>query len=150
MFTNRSFYLLIVTVLLVITACAPQVAVTPTTQLHSEPLTLRLAVADPEGRPSDPYVREFIEQVNMLSNGSITVEPIWNAALLRSVSLPSWFAHQGLPWSLVYLFSLSYSLSRSQILQPCWRASLGYYGRRSKRHSLQPHAIPRSRLTFSQ
>jgi TRAP-type transport system periplasmic protein len=77
MFTNRLFYLLIVIAMLVVTACAPQV---PATQPPIEPVTLRLAVADQEGRPSDPYVREFIEQVNTLSNGSITIRPIWDAA----------------------------------------------------------------------
>ena len=46
MFTNRSLYLLVVIVVLVVTACAPQVDVTPTAQALSEPITLRLAVAD--------------------------------------------------------------------------------------------------------
>jgi TRAP-type C4-dicarboxylate transport system substrate-binding protein len=84
MFTNRSFYLLIIIVLLLITACAPQVAPTATsvpvaTIVQDEPIALRLAVADAEGRPSEPYVFEFIEQVKTLSNGSITIEPIWDA-----------------------------------------------------------------------
>lgn len=76
MFNPRSFYLFVVMVVLVATACAPQVAAT---QAQNEPVILRLAVADQEGRPSDPYVREFIEQVNTLSNGSITIQPIWDA-----------------------------------------------------------------------
>jgi hypothetical protein len=80
MFKNRSFYLSILITLLVVTACAPQVTVTPAAQAQSEPVTLRLAVADQEGRPSDPYVREFIKQVNTLSNGTITIKPIWDAA----------------------------------------------------------------------
>jgi TRAP-type C4-dicarboxylate transport system substrate-binding protein len=79
MFKNRSFYLFIVMAVLVITACAPQVTATPAAQAQSEPVTLSLAVADQAGRPSDPYVREFIEQVNTLSNGSITIQPIWDA-----------------------------------------------------------------------
>jgi TRAP-type C4-dicarboxylate transport system substrate-binding protein len=41
--------------------------------------TLHLAVADQGGRPSEPYVLEFIEQVRTLSNGDITIEPIWEA-----------------------------------------------------------------------
>ena len=77
---NRFFYLSIVMALLIVTACAPQVPATPATQPPIEPVTLRLAVADQQGRPSDPYVREFIEQVNTLSNGSITIQPIWDAA----------------------------------------------------------------------
>ena len=77
MFTNRLFYLVIVLAMLVVTACVPQAAAT---QPPIDPVTLRLAVADQEGRPSDPYVREFIKQVNTLSNGSITIKPIWDAA----------------------------------------------------------------------
>lgn len=81
MFTTRSFYLLVVMAVLVVTACAPQATSEPVaTPVPNQPVTLRLAVADPEGRPSDPYVREFMEQVNTLSNGTITIEPIWNAA----------------------------------------------------------------------
>ncbi|MCY7417779.1 MAG: hypothetical protein LH650_04650 [Chloroflexi bacterium] len=43
------------------------------------PVTLRLAVADGEGRPSDPYVHAFIDAVAANSGGSITVEPVWEA-----------------------------------------------------------------------
>jgi TRAP-type C4-dicarboxylate transport system substrate-binding protein/uncharacterized protein with WD repeat len=42
--------------------------------------TLRFAVADQGGRPSEPYVLEFIEQVKILSNGNLLIEPIWDAA----------------------------------------------------------------------
>jgi len=42
-------------------------------------ITLHLAIADALGRPSEPYVLEFIEQVETLSNGDITIEPIWQA-----------------------------------------------------------------------
>ena len=41
--------------------------------------TLRLAVADAPGRPSEPYVLEFIEQVKTLSEGDMNIEPIWQA-----------------------------------------------------------------------
>src|SRR5215212_4431913 len=75
MFTNRLFYLLMV-VVFAVTACAPQVSATPT---QSEPITLRLAIADEEGRPSDRYVHEFIDQVKALSNGKISIEPLWDA-----------------------------------------------------------------------
>ena len=80
MFTHRSFHLFLIIAVFVVTACTPQVTATPAEQASSGPVTLRLAVADAEGRPSDPYVREFIQQVNTLSSGSITIEPIWNAA----------------------------------------------------------------------
>jgi C4-dicarboxylate-binding protein DctP len=76
MSANRLFHLLMVIALLVITACTPQVAATPA---EDNPVTLRFAVADEEGRPSDPYVREFIAQVKTLSEGNITIEPLWNA-----------------------------------------------------------------------
>jgi TRAP-type C4-dicarboxylate transport system substrate-binding protein len=85
MFTNRLFYQLIIGFLMV-TACAPQVAATPeptsppaAIQAQSEPITLRLAVADAQDRASTSYVLEFLEQVKTLSNGNITVEPIWDA-----------------------------------------------------------------------
>jgi TRAP-type C4-dicarboxylate transport system substrate-binding protein len=42
-------------------------------------ITLRFAIADQGGRPSEPYVLEFIEQVKVLSKGSIIIEPIWEA-----------------------------------------------------------------------
>ena len=53
---------------------------TSLTFAQDEAITLRLAVSDREGLPQiDPYVTEFIEQINTLSNGSITIEPIWRA-----------------------------------------------------------------------
>jgi TRAP-type C4-dicarboxylate transport system substrate-binding protein len=87
MFTNRSFYVFVVLIVLVITACAQQVTPTSaptgapvtTEASQDEPITLRLAVADAEDRPSDPYVREFIEQVKTRSDGNITIEPTWDA-----------------------------------------------------------------------
>jgi TRAP-type C4-dicarboxylate transport system substrate-binding protein len=78
MFTNRLFYLFIVVALLMLTACTPQVAATPAVD---KPITLRLAIADKEGRPSDPYVHEFITQVKTLSKGNITIKPLWDAGV---------------------------------------------------------------------
>jgi TRAP-type C4-dicarboxylate transport system substrate-binding protein len=85
MFTSRFFYLLMV-VFNIVTACAPQVPATPeptsapmATLVQDEAITLRLAVADAEGRPSEPYVLAFIEQVETLSDGNITIQPIWEA-----------------------------------------------------------------------
>ena len=43
------------------------------------PLTLQFAVSDADGRPSAPYVNEFIDQVKALSNGSMVLEPVWDA-----------------------------------------------------------------------
>ena len=87
MFTNRLFYVLVVLALIIVTSCAPQVAATPNassapgaTSAQDEPITLRLAVADPEGGRSEPYVLEFIQQVKSLSKGNITIEPVWEAA----------------------------------------------------------------------
>jgi TRAP-type C4-dicarboxylate transport system substrate-binding protein len=81
MFTNRIFNLLIIVAVLAVTvtACAPQIAMT-STPVQDQSITLRFAVADKEGSPSEPYVLEFIEQVKTLSNGDITIEPAWWAA----------------------------------------------------------------------
>lgn len=72
--------------ILLFTACAPQVAATPistsapaTLPVQDEPITLHIAVADQQGRPSEPYVLEFVEQVKNLSKGHITVIPVWDA-----------------------------------------------------------------------
>ncbi len=40
---------------------------------QNEPVALRLAVSDKQGRPSEPYVLEFIQQVETLSDNTITV-----------------------------------------------------------------------------
>jgi TRAP-type transport system periplasmic protein len=79
MFIHRLFYLLTIGFLMV-TACAPQVpATSEPTSILDKPITLRLAVADAQGRGSKPYVLEFIEQVNTRSDGNITIEPTWDA-----------------------------------------------------------------------
>lgn len=52
---------------------------------QDDEITLRLAINDPQGRPSEPYVLEFINQVNSLSNGSLTIEPFWDAGSEPSV-----------------------------------------------------------------
>jgi TRAP-type C4-dicarboxylate transport system substrate-binding protein len=52
-------------------------------------ITLRLAVSDGGGRPSEPYVLEFIEQVKTISNGNMTIEPIWQAGDDTSVGFES-------------------------------------------------------------
>jgi len=69
MTAKRFFPLLILVLSFVLTACT------------SETLTLRLAVSDEQGHgyPSEPLVLEFIDQVKKLSNGEITIKPIWNA-----------------------------------------------------------------------
>ncbi len=46
---------------------------------QNEPVTLHLAVADEQGRPSEPHVLEFIEKVEALSDGNIIIEPVWDA-----------------------------------------------------------------------
>jgi TRAP-type C4-dicarboxylate transport system substrate-binding protein len=81
----KSRFFLLLTILL-LTACAPQVAATSipasapsATAAPDKPITLRMAVSDAEGRPSEPYVLEFIEQVKTLSDGNISIEPTWDA-----------------------------------------------------------------------
>ena len=91
MFMNRLFYLLIIAMLM-LTACAPQAIATPnpttapvitaaaaTEPVPDKPITLHLAVSDTQGRASEPYVLEFVDQVNTLSKGNITVVPVWDA-----------------------------------------------------------------------
>src|SRR5262245_42187891 len=52
----------------------------PATNLGAnEAITLRFAIPDEQGRPQiDPYVDEFVAQAHALSQGSITIEPIWD------------------------------------------------------------------------
>src|SRR5687767_10915321 len=44
------------------------------------PVQLRFAISDESGRPSEPHARAFIDEVAERSGGSVTLEPIWNAA----------------------------------------------------------------------
>ncbi len=46
---------------------------------QGDAITLRLAVSDQQGRPTESYVLEFVEQVETLSDGEITIEPTWEA-----------------------------------------------------------------------
>lgn len=46
---------------------------------QDKPVTLFFAVSDEQGRPSEPYVLDFVEQVETLSDGNITITPIWDA-----------------------------------------------------------------------
>ena len=84
MFTNRSFYLLIFVALLVITACSPQTTATPVatavpSPVQDEPVTLHFGIPDGDNVLYAPYVVEFVNQVKTLSNGKITIEPVWSA-----------------------------------------------------------------------
>jgi TRAP-type C4-dicarboxylate transport system substrate-binding protein len=59
---------------------SPQVPVTGPTGAAGNSISLRLAVSDDTGTPSEPYVREFVSQVSSLSAGAITILPSWNAS----------------------------------------------------------------------
>jgi TRAP-type C4-dicarboxylate transport system substrate-binding protein len=83
---KRFFLLLILVLSFVISACAPQSGLAPTATSESvttapqgEPVTLLLAVSDEQGYPSEPLVLELVDQVKKLSNGEITIQPIWDA-----------------------------------------------------------------------
>ena len=44
----------------------------------SQAITLRFAIPDGQGLPRiDNYVHEFVAQAHALSQGQITIEPIW-------------------------------------------------------------------------
>lgn len=47
--------------------------------VQQAPVTLHLAVSDGEDSRSGGFAREFIEQAKALSNGEITIEPVWDA-----------------------------------------------------------------------
>jgi TRAP-type C4-dicarboxylate transport system substrate-binding protein len=70
--TTRSFLVLLVlaTVLLL---------PFPVHAQEEEPTTLTLAIANGQGEPSQPAIDAFIEQVGVLSDGSIEIEPIYHA-----------------------------------------------------------------------
>ena len=68
--------------LLLLAACAPvqpPAAADAAAAPAAAPIALQFAVSDADQRPSAPYVNEFIDQVKSLSNGSITIEPVWDA-----------------------------------------------------------------------
>ncbi len=44
------------------------------------PVTLRFAVSDGQGKPSEPYVTAFIDEVAHQSGGSVTLAPEWEAS----------------------------------------------------------------------
>lgn len=61
--------------ILLLAGCMPiQPAAAP------NPITLRFAIAAGQGSPRiDLYVQEFVTQVHTLSQGNITLEPVWDA-----------------------------------------------------------------------
>ena len=75
MTAKRFFPLLILVLSFLITACTSQSGLAP----RGVSSSLRLAISDEKGYPSEPLMLEFIDQVKKLSNGEITIKPIWNA-----------------------------------------------------------------------
>src|SRR5690242_18430671 len=65
-------------VLTLLVGCMP-IQPAATNLAPSKAITLRLAIADQDKRPSAPYVREFADQVKTLSQGSLTIELVWDA-----------------------------------------------------------------------
>ena len=43
------------------------------------PVTLRIGTDDGPGRPAADQIQEFARQVDAMSAGQITIEPVWNA-----------------------------------------------------------------------
>lgn len=67
---------------LVLTLLAGCVPVQPlaTNKASNETVTLRFAISAGQGSPRiDNYVHEFVDQVQALSQGKITIEPTWDA-----------------------------------------------------------------------
>ena len=76
----------VVITILSLAACASQASPATTSapvaaSSQTQAITLKLAVSDDTGNPSEPYVNEFVSQVSSLSAGAITIIPIWNAGL---------------------------------------------------------------------
>lgn len=65
-------------VLILVAGCMP--IQPPATNLAaSKAVTLRFAISDAKGgAPSEPFELEFIAQVKILSQGSLTIEPVWD------------------------------------------------------------------------
>src|SRR3954464_2963778 len=65
----------LVLALIIVAGCMPVQPATP-----AQAITLRFGFPDGEDRPIvADYVREFAAQVNALSQGKITIEPVWRA-----------------------------------------------------------------------
>jgi len=58
---------------------APQATRAPSVALADPPVTLRLAVADGSGAPSEPAIEQFVREVADRSAGNITVAPTFEA-----------------------------------------------------------------------
>ncbi|MFN8619628.1 MAG: hypothetical protein U0869_02620 [Chloroflexota bacterium] len=52
--------------------------VAPAALAADAPVTLRFVVADGEDRPSDPYIRAFAKEVQRRTNGSVTLDIVWD------------------------------------------------------------------------
>jgi TRAP-type C4-dicarboxylate transport system substrate-binding protein len=92
MIVHRKFYLLAAILGLIVTACAPQAIAAPnptgapvataapaTAAVPDKPITLHFAISDAQGRASEPFAQEFMDQVKTLSKGNMTVVPVWDA-----------------------------------------------------------------------
>ena len=78
MFT-RKFLIVLLIAVVSMTACEPKATPAP-----AEPITLRMGIPDGDNVLYAPYVLEFIDQAKTLSNGTITIEPTWEAGNLTS------------------------------------------------------------------
>lgn len=67
----------LVLVLTLLTGCVP-IQPAATNAAPNQAITLRFAVPEAQGRTLTPLVLEFVDQVKTLSQGSITIEPVWD------------------------------------------------------------------------
>jgi TRAP-type C4-dicarboxylate transport system substrate-binding protein len=76
---SRCEPLRLVVVAVALVALGGCIATAETKAGGTEPVTLRLAIGDPPGRPASDDVEEFARQVDDLSSGTLRVEITWEA-----------------------------------------------------------------------
>ena len=77
---NPIRFVILLVAILGLSACAPQVKESPVVAAaQDDPITLRMGIPDGDNVLYAPYVLEFIQQANTLSNGSVTIVPTWQA-----------------------------------------------------------------------
>ena len=74
MLTKKFLIVLTIVVIFIAASCAPKQSAP-----QAAAITLSLAVSDGKGAPSESSVLVFVEEVRILSEGNIIIEPTWDA-----------------------------------------------------------------------